>query len=183
MARRQASALEYSCGCSNTGTRLGRSRAEIHQGTFDGGDGGEHVAIAHEAQVADAEHLSLEVILAASQEDVVAAFHGLAQGLGIKACWSHGGDGRAAVAITAVAPAGLDAEALRKAVKGRYDILLAGGQDHLKGKVFRIGHLGFVCDRDVLTAVAAIEGALIDLGAASAQPGAGVAAAVAVLQG
>ena len=81
-----------------------------------------------------------------------------------------------------MAPAGLDAEALRKAVKSRYDILLAGGQDHLKGQVFRIGHLGVVCDRDVLTAVAAIEGALVDLGAASAQPGAGVAAAAAVLQ-
>lgn len=92
-------------------------------------------------------------------------------------------DGYGSPAITAVAPAGLDAEALRKAVKARYDILLAGGQDHLKGKVFRIGHLGFVCDRDVLTAVAAIEGALADLGAASAQPGAGVAAAAAVLQG
>ena len=92
-------------------------------------------------------------------------------------------DGYGSPAITAVAPAGLDAEALRKAVKGRYDILLAGGQDHRKGKVFRIGHLGFVCDRDVLTAVAAIEGALADLGAASAQPGAGVAAAAAVLQG
>ena len=58
-------------------------------------------------------------------------------------------DGYGSPAITAVAPAGLDAEALRKAVKGRYDILLAGGQDHLKGQVFRIGHLGFVCDRDV----------------------------------
>ena len=92
-------------------------------------------------------------------------------------------EGYGSPAITAVAPAGLDAEALRKAVKSRYDILLAGGQDHLKGQVFRIGHLGFVCDRDVLTAVAAIEGALVDLGAASAQPGAGVAAAAAVLQG
>ena len=92
-------------------------------------------------------------------------------------------DGYGSPAITAVAPAGLDAEALRKAVKGRYDILLAGGQDHLKGQVFRIGHLGFVCDRDVLTAIAAIEGALVDLGTASAQPGAGVAAAAAVLQG
>ena len=76
-----------------------------------------------------------------------------------------------------MAPEGLDAEAVRKVVKNRYDILLAGGQDHLKGKVFRIGHLGFVCDRDILTAVAAIEGALVELGRPPAQPGAGVAAA------
>ena len=36
-------------------------------------------------------------------------------------------------AITAVAPEGIDAEQLRKAVKEKFDILLAGGQDHLKG--------------------------------------------------
>jgi aspartate aminotransferase-like enzyme len=92
-------------------------------------------------------------------------------------------EGYGSPAITAVAPINLDAEALRKAVKNRYDILLAGGQDHLKGQVFRIGHLGFVCDRDVLTAVAAIEGALVELGQPPAQPGAGVAAAAAILQG
>ena len=73
-------------------------------------------------------------------------------------------EGHGSPAITAVAPDGIDAEQLRKAVKERYDILLAGGQDHLKGKVFRIGHLGFVCDRDVLTAVAAIESVLQSLG-------------------
>jgi aspartate aminotransferase-like enzyme len=80
-----------------------------------------------------------------------------------------------------VAPEGIDAETLRKEVKNRFDILLAGGQDHLKGKVFRIGHLGFVCDRDILTAVAAIEATLQALGLAQAPTGAGVAAAAAEL--
>ena len=56
-------------------------------------------------------------------------------------------------------------------------LMLAGGQDHLKGKVFRIGHLGFVCDRDVITAVAAIEATLQELGLAKAAIGAGVGAA------
>ena len=83
--------------------------------------------------------------------------------------------------ITAVAPDGIDAESLRKKVKDRFDILLAGGQDHLKGKVFRIGHLGFVCDRDVLTAVAAIEATLQELGLHKGTPGAGVAACAAAL--
>jgi len=40
--------------------------------------------------------------------------------------------------LTAWHRRGIDAEILRKAVKERFDILLAGGQDHLKGKVFRI---------------------------------------------
>ena len=66
-------------------------------------------------------------------------------------------------------------------MKDKFDILLAGGQDHLKGKVFRIGHLGYVCDRDVLTAVSAIEATLQSLGMHKGTPGAGVAAAVAAL--
>ena len=90
-------------------------------------------------------------------------------------------EGHGSPAITAVAPNGMDAEQLRKAVKERYDILLAGGQDHLKGKVFRIGHLGFVCDRDVLTAVAAIESVLQSIGMHTGTMGAGVSAASDVL--
>ena len=90
-------------------------------------------------------------------------------------------EGCGSPAITAVAPEGIDAEQLRKAVKEKFDILLAGGQDHLKGQVFRIGHLGYVCDRDVLTAVAAIESTLQSLGLHKGSMGAGVAAASAAL--
>ncbi|QNJ10207.1 alanine--glyoxylate aminotransferase family protein [Synechococcus sp. M16.1] len=90
-------------------------------------------------------------------------------------------EGCGSPAITAVAPEGIDAEKLRKAVKEKFDILLAGGQDHLKGQVFRIGHLGYVCDRDVLTAVAAIESTLQSLGLHKGSMGAGVAAASAAL--
>ena len=90
-------------------------------------------------------------------------------------------EGCGSPAITAVAPEGIDAEKLRKAVKEKFDILLAGGQDHLKGQVFRVGHLGYVCDRDVLTAVAAIEATLQSLGLHKGSMGAGVAAASAAL--
>ena len=90
-------------------------------------------------------------------------------------------EGCGSPAITAVAPEGIDAEQLRKAVKEKFDILLAGGQDHLKGQVFRNGHLGYVCDRDVLTAVAAIESTLQSLGLHKGSMGAGVAAASAAL--
>ena len=90
-------------------------------------------------------------------------------------------EGHGSPAITAVAPEGIDAELLRKTVKERFDILLAGGQDHLKGKVFRIGHLGFVSDRDVLTAVSAIEATLQSLGLHQGKMGLGVAAAAEAL--
>ena len=44
----------------------------------------------------------------------------------------------------------MDAEQFRKTIKDKFDILLAGGQDHLKGKIFRVGHLGYVNDRDII---------------------------------
>jgi len=92
-------------------------------------------------------------------------------------------DGAASPAITAVAPVGVDAEQIRSVMKKQFDIALAGGQDHLKGKIFRIGHLGFVSDRDILTAIAALESTLQSLGYSGAVPGAGVAAAAKIFAG
>lgn len=89
-------------------------------------------------------------------------------------------DDAASPAITAVAPVAVEAEQVRSILKKRFDIILAGGQDHLKGKIFRMGHLGFVADRDILTAIAALEAALVELGADNVTPGAGVAAAAKV---
>jgi aspartate aminotransferase-like enzyme len=93
----------------------------------------------------------------------------------------YGGDDCASPAITAVMPQQVDAEQIRSVMKKRFDIALAGGQDHLKGKIFRIGHLGFVCDRDILTAVGAIEATLTHLGYDQFTPGAGVNAAGQIL--
>lgn len=87
----------------------------------------------------------------------------------------------ASPAITAVAPVGVDAEQIRSTMRKKFDIALAGGQDHLKGKIFRIGHLGFACERDMLTVLAALEVTLRELGGESRESGAGVAAAARVL--
>jgi aspartate aminotransferase-like enzyme len=86
----------------------------------------------------------------------------------------------ASPAITSVAPDRVDAEQIRSILKKKFDIALAGGQDHLKGKIFRIGHLGFVSDRDILSAIGALEVALRELGYEGFTPGAGVAAAARV---
>ncbi|MBR8830145.1 MAG: Soluble hydrogenase 42 kDa subunit [Chroococcopsis gigantea SAG 12.99] len=89
----------------------------------------------------------------------------------------------ASPAITAVAPTVVDAEKIRSLVKKKFDIVLAGGQDHLKGQIFRIGHLGFSGERDILTAVAAIETSLVELGYDGVKSGAGIAAAASVFAG
>lgn len=91
-------------------------------------------------------------------------------------------DHAASPAITAVAPIGVDPEQVRSVIKKRFDIVLAGGQDHLKGKIFRVGHLGFVSDRDILTAIGALEATLQELNY-DFMPGAGVSAAAQVLIG
>ena len=63
--------------------------------------------------------------------------------------------------VTAIQIQELDAEKFRKKIKEKYDILLAGGQDDLKGKIFRVGHLGYVNDRDIISVIAAIGNTLV----------------------
>jgi aspartate aminotransferase-like enzyme len=68
-------------------------------------------------------------------------------------------------ALTAVvAPPGVDGEQVPATYARAHNITIAGGQGELKGKVFRIGHMGYVGDYDVLAAVAALEQVLHTLG-------------------
>lgn len=80
-------------------------------------------------------------------------------------------------AVTAVAPTTVEAEKVRSVMKKQFNIALAGGQNQLKGKIFRIGHLGFISERDVLTVVGSLEATLRELGHETMTPGAGIAAA------
>ena len=65
-------------------------------------------------------------------------------------------------AVTAIQIEDIDAEKFRKIIKNKYDILLAGGQDHLKGKIFRVGHLGYINDRDIIAVIAAMGNTLVE---------------------
>jgi len=78
-------------------------------------------------------------------------------------------------------PAGLDGSAVVRHMRTRYGVTIAGGQGKAKGKIIRLAHLGWYGSFDIITAVAALEMTLADLGAA-VTPGAGVAAAQAVLR-
>lgn len=85
--------------------------------------------------------------------------------------------------VTAVrGPDGLDTGRLVKQLRDRYGVSIMGGQDAVKGKIFRVAHLGYFDTFDILTSVAAIEMALADLGV-KIPHGAGTAAAEAVLRG
>src|SRR5262245_1732773 len=80
-------------------------------------------------------------------------------------------------AVTAVlAPPGVDGEAVVRAYGEEHNITIAGGQGEMKGKLFRLAHLGYVADFDVVVGVAALERVLARLGV-PVDFGVGVAAA------
>jgi aspartate aminotransferase-like enzyme len=57
-----------------------------------------------------------------------------------------------------------ESNAIRKILKTKYNVNIAGGQDHLKGKIFRINHMGLVEDYEASWVVNAIELALDEVG-------------------
>lgn len=61
-------------------------------------------------------------------------------------------------------PEGLKVKDIRNELQERYGIQSAGGQEHLKGKIFRLGHMGYVDDMDTMVAIAALEQVLYKLG-------------------
>jgi aspartate aminotransferase-like enzyme len=84
--------------------------------------------------------------------------------------------------LTVRLPEGLDGEAFVKHLQKQYGVKVAGGQDQLKGKVFRVSTMGFVDTLDCLAVMGAIEMSLADLGR-PVPCGKGLAAAEAVLMG
>ena len=59
-----------------------------------------------------------------------------------------------------VADRGLDAKKLTKIMRDEFDIVLAGGQGPLEGKIFRVGHLGMVGEKDIQAVFDALKIAL-----------------------
>jgi len=85
------------------------------------------------------------------------------------------------VCLTAVeAPAGIDGQEVVARLRDGHGITIAGGQADLKGKIFRISHMGYVTGSDILLTIAALEQVLVSLGY-KAQLGTGVRAAQEVL--
>ena len=72
---------------------------------------------------------------------------------------------RSAVVTAIRSPDGIDATELVRDLRDRFGITIANGQGVLKGKIFRIGHIGYFDVFDITTALAAVELVLADLGA------------------
>jgi serine---pyruvate transaminase len=74
-------------------------------------------------------------------------------------------DDSAAVVTAARVPEGVDGSALLAHLRDRHGVTLAPGHAHLKGKIFRIGHIGWFDVFDIAAALAAVELSLTELGA------------------
>ncbi|HRU32205.1 MAG TPA: alanine--glyoxylate aminotransferase family protein, partial [bacterium] len=67
-------------------------------------------------------------------------------------------------AVTGVYPPdGIQADELRKRVRDK-GVTLAGGQASLKGKIFRIGHIGYILDTDIIVTLTVIGETLKEMG-------------------
>jgi aspartate aminotransferase-like enzyme len=72
---------------------------------------------------------------------------------------------RSAVVTSVRLPDGIDGGDVAKILRDRHGITIAGGQGDLKGKIFRLGHIGFFDVFDITTALGALELTLAELGA------------------
>ena len=74
-------------------------------------------------------------------------------------------DDDSSAVVTAVrVPPGLDGAAIVRSMRERSGVTAAGGQGELKGKIVRIGHIGYVDLGDVTAALAALERAVAEAG-------------------
>jgi serine---pyruvate transaminase len=72
---------------------------------------------------------------------------------------------RAAVVTAIRMPSDVDGQAVVLSMRERSGVTIIGGQGELRGKIVRIGHIGYVDVFDVTTALAALEVAMVEVGA------------------
>jgi len=70
---------------------------------------------------------------------------------------------RSPVVTGALPMPGLDVNAYRRLLREKYGLVIGGGQGKMTGKMFRVGHLGYVTDGDVVQILWAMERALEDM--------------------
>ena len=71
---------------------------------------------------------------------------------------------RAVVATSVLSPDGINSGDIVRLMRNEFGIFIAGGQGKAKGRIFRLGHVGFFDRFDIIIQVAALEMALARLG-------------------
>jgi serine---pyruvate transaminase len=74
-------------------------------------------------------------------------------------------------------PEGIEWKSFNLTLKEKYGITIAGGQDDFKGRIFRVSHLGYYDELDMISMLSALEMTLVDCGF-SFELGSGVRAAM-----
>lgn len=107
---------------------------------------------------------------------IAAAARAGAQAMGLELFADEPADGLTVIKV----PDGIDGNVTLSKMEKQYGVKLANGQDTLKGKIWRLAHMGYIDQFDVLAALSALELVLLEQGF-KLTPGAGVAAAQQVL--
>jgi aspartate aminotransferase-like enzyme len=102
---------------------------------------------------------------------VAAACRAGVQALGLEVFAKQPADGLTVITV----PQGVDGTAVLGKLEKKYGLKLANGQDTLKGKIWRLAHMGYIDQFEVLAALAGLELVLLEAGY-GVEPGAGVAA-------
>ena len=126
--------------------------------------------------------ITLNMILEEGLENVwkrvaamAAATRAAAEAIGMPVYSKRPSDSVSAICV----PAGVEEKELRKQLRTRFGVHLAGGQDQLEGKIVRMSHMGYIDAVDTIGCIGAIEQVLYKLGH-KFNVGAGVAAATKV---
>jgi aspartate aminotransferase-like enzyme len=102
---------------------------------------------------------------------VAAACRAGVQAMGLDLFAKQPADGLTVITV----PQGVDGTAVLGKLEKKYGLKLANGQDTLKGKIWRLAHMGYIDQFEVLSALGGLELALLEAGY-GVEPGAGVAA-------
>ncbi|MFA5901891.1 MAG: aminotransferase class V-fold PLP-dependent enzyme [Hyphomicrobium sp.] len=126
---------------------------------------------------------SVDMLLAEGLTNVFARHNRLACAVraavaawGLRIC-AHGPEWYSDTVTAVMVPEGFDANDIINTAYHRYDLSLGAGLSKVAGKVFRIGHLGWLNEIMVLQALGGVELAMRDVGL-EFEPGSGVGAAI-----
>jgi aspartate aminotransferase-like enzyme len=113
--------------------------------------------------------VALEMMLAEGRENIFARHaqageyvRGRAKAMGLQLLADHKNASNTVTAL--LNPEGIDGKALPKRLREENQVIVAGGQGKLEGKIFRIGHLGYFTQQDLAQTMDAVEQQLQALG-------------------